>query len=171
MPIRFAESCKFKESMDTKPHDQSPITVLPATIEQWVDIEVLFAGHPCWCQYWRVSAPPSLAGAASGLGKCCNGSSARGRYRVLMIALSGRLSASWCAPATAGAAWRELCCAGRSNALALMERQRLRHTLSILGGSASIPPSPMSAPPPCSNAKAFNGLWKLLQRAPGLPGG
>lgn len=34
----------------------SPITVLPATPERWADIEQLFAGVPCWCQYWRVSA-------------------------------------------------------------------------------------------------------------------
>ncbi len=42
--------------MDTKQPDQSPITVLPATLEYWTDIEELFAQHPCWCQYWRVSA-------------------------------------------------------------------------------------------------------------------
>ena len=39
-----------------KPSDQSPITVVPATPECWPDIEELFAGLACWCQYWRVAA-------------------------------------------------------------------------------------------------------------------
>lgn len=42
--------------MDTKQPDQNPIVVMPATAEHWADIEELFARHPCWCQYWRVSA-------------------------------------------------------------------------------------------------------------------
>lgn len=36
--------------------DQSPIVVLPATLEHWSDIEQLFANIPCWCQYWRLSS-------------------------------------------------------------------------------------------------------------------
>ena len=40
----------------TKESDQSPVTVVPATPENWPDIETLFANIPCWCQYWRVSA-------------------------------------------------------------------------------------------------------------------
>ncbi len=42
--------------MTTKPPVPHPITVVPATPERWPDIADLFAGHPCWCQYWRVSA-------------------------------------------------------------------------------------------------------------------
>ena len=42
--------------MTAKQPDQSPITVVPATAEHWLDIEELFAHTPCWCQYWRVSA-------------------------------------------------------------------------------------------------------------------
>ncbi len=42
--------------MTTKPSDQSSITVVPATPERWHDIEELFTGLACWCQYWRVSA-------------------------------------------------------------------------------------------------------------------
>jgi GNAT superfamily N-acetyltransferase len=32
------------------------IIVLPAAPEHWPDLEVLFAGTPCWCQSWRGSA-------------------------------------------------------------------------------------------------------------------
>ena len=42
--------------MAARPPDQSPITVVPATPERWPDIEELFAGQACWCQYWRLSA-------------------------------------------------------------------------------------------------------------------
>jgi GNAT superfamily N-acetyltransferase len=38
------------------PQHSSPITVLPATIEHWADIEELFAQTACWCQSWRVPA-------------------------------------------------------------------------------------------------------------------
>jgi GNAT superfamily N-acetyltransferase len=55
--------------MTTQPPAPRPITVVPATPERWPDIADLFAGHPCWCQYWRVSAgaygrssPDELAG-------------------------------------------------------------------------------------------------------------
>ena len=36
--------------------NQGSITVVPAALDRWSDIEQLFANHPCWCQYWRVSA-------------------------------------------------------------------------------------------------------------------
>jgi hypothetical protein len=36
--------------------DQSPIVVMPATLEHWSDIEQLFANIPCWCQSWRLSS-------------------------------------------------------------------------------------------------------------------
>jgi GNAT superfamily N-acetyltransferase len=42
--------------LTVKPSDKSTITVVPATMERWPDIEELFAQIPCWCQYWRVSA-------------------------------------------------------------------------------------------------------------------
>jgi len=42
--------------MITKGSNQGSITVLPAAPEHWQDIEELFAGTPCWCQYWRVSS-------------------------------------------------------------------------------------------------------------------
>ena len=42
--------------MTAKPSSQSRIIVVPATPECWPDIEELFAGLACWCQYWRVSA-------------------------------------------------------------------------------------------------------------------
>jgi GNAT superfamily N-acetyltransferase len=44
-------------------HSESSITVLPATLEIWPDIQELFAQNPCWCQYWRV--PASQYGRAS----------------------------------------------------------------------------------------------------------
>jgi GNAT superfamily N-acetyltransferase len=43
-------------NMGDKSVDQRAITAVPATPERWADIEALFAGTPCWCQYWRVSA-------------------------------------------------------------------------------------------------------------------
>ena len=42
--------------MTAKPSSQSRIIVVPTTPECWPDIEELFAGLACWCQYWRVSA-------------------------------------------------------------------------------------------------------------------
>jgi GNAT superfamily N-acetyltransferase len=43
-------------TMNTQNTKHNPIIVLPATLAHWSDIEMLFAQHPCWCQYWRVSA-------------------------------------------------------------------------------------------------------------------
>jgi GNAT superfamily N-acetyltransferase len=42
--------------MTPNPSDQRSITIVPATLERWADIEVLFARNPCWCQSWRMSA-------------------------------------------------------------------------------------------------------------------
>jgi GNAT superfamily N-acetyltransferase len=41
-------------NMKSNPDEQ--ISVFPATLERWTDIEVLFARIPCWCQYWRMSS-------------------------------------------------------------------------------------------------------------------
>lgn len=51
--------------MTTKSPDQSPITVVPAMPERWADIEEIFAGTACWCQYWRVSAGEYGRGSSS----------------------------------------------------------------------------------------------------------
>jgi GNAT superfamily N-acetyltransferase len=32
------------------------ITTVPATPERWADVEAMFAGMACWCQYWRLSS-------------------------------------------------------------------------------------------------------------------
>jgi GNAT superfamily N-acetyltransferase len=32
------------------------IRVVPATVERWPDVQSLFEGMPCWCQYWRLSS-------------------------------------------------------------------------------------------------------------------
>lgn len=32
------------------------MTVFPATPDRWKDMEELFGGSACWCQYWRQSA-------------------------------------------------------------------------------------------------------------------
>lgn len=33
-----------------------PVVVVPATAARWPDVEELFTGSACWCQYWRLSA-------------------------------------------------------------------------------------------------------------------
>ena len=40
---------------DNSPN-QDLVTVVPAVLDVWSDIEKLFANTSCWCQYWRVSA-------------------------------------------------------------------------------------------------------------------
>ncbi len=40
----------------SQPADTETIQVIPASIELWSDIEQLFAGSACWCQYWRLSS-------------------------------------------------------------------------------------------------------------------
>jgi GNAT superfamily N-acetyltransferase len=42
--------------MTARASDQSPIVVVPATAERWLDVEELFGGMHCWCQYWRMPA-------------------------------------------------------------------------------------------------------------------
>lgn len=42
--------------MPAQPLPPLPLIVLPATADRWPDIELLFAGSACWCQYWRGSA-------------------------------------------------------------------------------------------------------------------
>lgn len=37
-------------------HKTATIRVVPASVEHWTDIEHLFAGSACWCQYWRLSS-------------------------------------------------------------------------------------------------------------------
>jgi GNAT superfamily N-acetyltransferase len=36
--------------------EQLALQVVPASLERWPDIEQLFAGTACWCQYWRLSS-------------------------------------------------------------------------------------------------------------------
>jgi GNAT superfamily N-acetyltransferase len=38
------------------PSPPAAITVVPATVERWPDVEVMFAHTPCWCQSYRASA-------------------------------------------------------------------------------------------------------------------
>lgn len=42
--------------MDDEPPEPAAIEVVPATPERWPDVNELFAGSACWCQYWRMSA-------------------------------------------------------------------------------------------------------------------
>jgi GNAT superfamily N-acetyltransferase len=42
--------------MNAKPLEQNSITVVPARPERWPDLEELFGGMHCWCQYWRMSS-------------------------------------------------------------------------------------------------------------------
>jgi len=42
--------------MTTASQESSPITTIPAGIEYWDDIQVLFDSTPCWCQYYRVTS-------------------------------------------------------------------------------------------------------------------
>jgi GNAT superfamily N-acetyltransferase len=46
----------MKAGTSPEPAGESQVTVLPATVERWPDIEAYFRRIPCWCQYWRVSA-------------------------------------------------------------------------------------------------------------------
>lgn len=42
--------------MTSAPPERLSITTVPARLEHWEDIQVLFANTPCWCQYYRVTS-------------------------------------------------------------------------------------------------------------------
>ncbi len=52
----FLNQSKLNRDQVSSPKTQTPITVLPATPDRWLDIEELFARTPCMCQYWRMSS-------------------------------------------------------------------------------------------------------------------